>query len=121
MKTNLLRKILGGLSFTSALFMFQACYGTPQDLNVDVLIEGRLTSDKTGYPVKGIKISNADGLLYQFSDPDGKFSFYTDPYSNKKLHFEDVDSTENGSFLSKDTVPQFNNNYVFLNIELEEL
>ncbi len=59
-------------------------------------------------------------ILYQYSDPDGKFSFYTDPYANKMFHFEDIDSTENGSFLSRDTVPEIINNYVYLDIELEE-
>ena len=100
--------------------MFQACYGTGPDYMPDVLIEGRVTSAKTGNPVEGIQISNADGIQYQFSDPDGKFSFYTDPYSNKMFHFEDIDSIQNGSFLSRDTVPQFINNYVYLDIELEE-
>jgi hypothetical protein len=120
MQSILLRKILGGLSLTSALFMFQACYGTGPDYKPDILIEGRVTSARTGDPIKGIKISNADGYQYQFSDPDGKFSFYTDPYSNKKFHFEDVDSTENGSFLSRDTVPEFISNYAYLEISLEE-
>lgn len=120
MKPNLVRKLLGGLSLTSAMFMFQACYGTGPDYMPDILIEGRVTSAKTGNPVKGIQISNADGYQYQYSDPDGKFSFYTDPYANKMFHFEDIDSTENGSFLSKDTVPEFVNNYAYLDIELEE-
>ncbi len=61
MKRNLVRNLLGGLSLTSALFMFQACYGTGPDDMPDILIEGRVTSAKTGDPVKGIKISNADG------------------------------------------------------------
>jgi hypothetical protein len=120
MKSNLIRKLLGGLSFTSALFMFQACYGTPQDFKPEVLIEGRVTSAKTGNPIEGIQISNADGYQYQTSDYDGKFSFYTDPYANKKFHFEDIDSTANGSFMSKDTIPAIVNDYSYLQIELEE-
>ena len=120
MKTTLIRKLLGGFGFASALFMFQACYGTGPDYMPDVLIEGRVTSAKTGNPVEGIQISNSDGIHYQLSDPDGKFSFYADPYANKMFHFDDIDSTQNGSFLSKDTIPQFIDNYVYLNIELEE-
>jgi hypothetical protein len=120
MKSNMIRKILGGLSFTSALFMFQACYGTPQDVGIDILIEGQVKSAASGDPIKGIKISTADGAQSLFSDFEGKFSFYTDKYQNKMIHFEDVDSTENGSFLSKDTVVNVINDYAYLNIELEE-
>jgi hypothetical protein len=120
MKPNLVRNLLGGLSLTSAMFMFQACYGSGPDYAIDYLIEGQVKSAKTGDPIKGIKISNADGYQFQFSGPDGKFSFYTDQYSNKLLHFEDIDSTENGSFLSRDTLPEFDKNYAYLEIELEE-
>jgi len=120
MKRNMIRKVLGGLSFTSALFMFQACYGTPQDVGIDILIEGQVKSAATGDPIKGIKISIADGSQYQFSDVDGMFSLYTDPFENKMMHFEDIDSIENGSFLSKDTVLTNINDYVYMNIELEE-
>lgn len=31
MKKGWIRKLICGLSFGSALFIFQACYGTPQD------------------------------------------------------------------------------------------
>lgn len=120
MNINILRKVLGGFSFASALFMFQACYGTPQDINADILIEGRVKSAKTGIPVEGIKVSSIDPNQYQFSDPEGKFSFYTLRGSNKSIHFEDIDSTENGSFVSKDTTLTDLNDHIYLDIELEE-
>jgi hypothetical protein len=37
-KQNWRRKLLGGLSLTSALFIFQACYGTPHDMGLDIFI-----------------------------------------------------------------------------------
>jgi hypothetical protein len=40
MKRNLLRRVLGSLSLTTAAFIFQACYGTPQDFGLDVYISG---------------------------------------------------------------------------------
>ena len=73
MKRNWIRKLIGGLSFTTALFVFQACYGTPQDFGADVFIEGLVKSKKTGEPIKGIKVSVADNPQYQYTDEDGEF------------------------------------------------
>jgi hypothetical protein len=120
MKPNLVRSLLGGLSLTSAMFMFQACYGSGPDVNPDALIEGKVTSAKTGNPIKGIKVSTIDPDQYQLSDAEGKFSFYTWPGGNKSIYFDDIDSTENGSYLSKDTTVIINSDYVYVNIELEE-
>ena len=39
-----IRQLITGVSFTSALFVFQACYGTPQDFGVDILVEGKVKS-----------------------------------------------------------------------------
>ena len=33
---KVIRKLLKGLSLTSALFVFQACYGTPQTGNIGI-------------------------------------------------------------------------------------
>ena len=57
LKRNWIRKIIGGLSFTSAMFIFQACYGTPQDFESDLLIEGKVKAQATGLPIKGIRVS----------------------------------------------------------------
>jgi hypothetical protein len=120
MKRIWIRNLLGGLSLSTALFLFQACYGTPQDLRVDILIEGLVKSKTTGSPVPGIKISIDNVSQYQYSDAEGKFSLYTEKLDNYNVHFEDIDSTENGSFFNKDTVLMNVNNNVYLNIELEE-
>jgi hypothetical protein len=55
MKRDWKRKIIGGLCLTSIAFVFQACYGTPQDFGEDLLIEGQVKSKTTGLPIKGIK------------------------------------------------------------------
>ncbi len=120
MMTGLLRKVLGGLSFTSAMFIFQACYGTPQDLGPDLLIEGQVKSKSTGMPVKGIKVSVADVMQYQFTDENGEFSFYTELSDQVTIQFKDVDSTLNGSFASKDTLLTSLGDKIYLNILLEE-
>lgn len=119
MKRNWIRTIIGGLSFTSALFIFQACYGTPQDLEHDLLVEGLVKSKTSGLPIKGIKVSVAENIQFQLTDEKGNFSFYTGLQENLKIQFEDVDLTQNGSYVNKDTVLNSVFGKVFLDIKLE--
>jgi len=120
MKSNFIRRILGGLSFTSALFVFQACYGTPQDFGNDFFVEGQVKAKTSGLPIKGIKVSVADNLQYEITDDDGKFSFYTETIRNLALKFQDIDSTENGRYVNKDTLVAATSESVYLDITLEE-
>ncbi len=119
MKQNLLRKIIGGLSFASVLFVFQACYGTPQDFGLDVLIEGQVKSKASGEPIKGIKISIENEGQNQLSDDNGQFSFYTVAANSYNLQFSDIDSLQNGYFEKKDTAIAHVNEKIFLEIELD--
>jgi putative lipoprotein (rSAM/lipoprotein system) len=119
-KQNWRRKLLGGLSLTSALFIFQACYGTPHDMGLDIFIEGRVTSQKTNLPVKGIRVSVEDKLQYEFTDTDGKFSLYTEAADSYKIKCEDIDAAQNGSFYEKDTFLTSVVDKVYLNIALQE-
>ena len=120
MKRNWLRGVIGGLSFTSALFIFQACYGTPQDFGNDIYVQGQVKSLSTGIPIPGIKVSVADNMQYEMTDEEGRFGFYTANYNRIKIEFTDIDSLQNGHFLSKDTVLNNVYNTVYLNIDLEE-
>jgi hypothetical protein len=120
MKRQWIRNILGGLTFTTALFVFQACYGTPQDFGFDLLVEGQVKSMNTGLPIKGIKVSVADNMQYEITDKEGCFSFYTELMEILTLHFEDIDSVQNGAYVSKDTVLNNTNEPVYLEINLEE-
>ena len=120
MKQNWRRKLLGGLSLTSALFIFQACYGTPQDMGLDVFIEGQVKSKKTSLPVKGIKVSVTDKMQFEYTNADGKFSLYTETADNYKLKFEDIDSNLNGLFDVKDTLLTKIDKTVYLRIALVE-
>jgi len=119
MKRNLIRKIIGGFSLTSALFIFQACYGTPQDLGLDLLVEGQVKAKASGLPIKNIKVSVADNVQYGYTDADGKFSFYTEMLKNLTIKFEDVDLTQNGAFTNRDTVLTNVTKNVYLDIKLE--
>lgn len=120
MKTNWIRTIIGGLSFTSALFIFQACYGTPQDFEPDLLLEGQVKSQRTGLPIKGIKVSVPDVSQYEFTDEDGRFSLYTWMNESLTVRFEDVDLTENGLYLPKDTLIKNIEGNITLQISLAE-
>jgi len=120
MKRNLIRKIVGGLSFTSALFIFQACYGTPQDIGLDLLIEGQVKSKTSGLPIKGIKVSVADYIQYDKTDEEGKFSLYTERREGIRLQFQNIDSVQNGIYIDKDTVLKNLNEKIYIDIVLEE-
>lgn len=111
---------MGGLSLTSALFIFQACYGTPQNMGLDIFIEGQVISRNTRMPIKGIRVSVEDKLQYEFTGIDGKFSFYTETANSYKIIFEDIDTSENGSFFGRDTILTGINERVYLNIALQE-
>jgi len=120
MKKNWIRKIVGGLSFTSAMFIFQACYGTPQDFGLDLLVEGQVKSKTSGLPIKGIKVSVTENMQYEITDEDGKFSFYTEMLEGLTLQFQDIDSIQNGLYYDKDTVMAELSENVNLDIMLEE-
>lgn len=120
MKNKWIRGIIGGLSFTSALFIFQACYGTPQDFGLDLLVEGQVKSKTSGLPVGGIKVSTSDNNQYEYTDETGNFSFYTEMSDKLTLMFEDIDSDENGSFINRDTVLTSIQDKVFVNIKMDE-
>lgn len=122
MKKDWKRKIYGGLCLTSIAFVFQACYGTPQDFGNDLLLTGQVNSRKTGLPIKGIKVSVVDGIQYVPTDDAGKFSFYIGKTGSIRLKFEDTDADLNGSFQSKDTLVTTNKDVeeINLTIQLEE-
>ncbi len=121
MKSKILRKLFGGLSLTTALFVFQACYGPPQDFGYDVLVEGLVKSKKTGLPVKGIKVTPANNPQYYLTGADGKFSFYIERTPDCLIRFEDPDLQLNGTFVTKDTTlvhPQY---HIYFEISLQEI
>jgi hypothetical protein len=120
MKRKWMRRIIGGLSFGSALFVFQACYGTPMDMGMDELIEGQVKSKTSELPIKGIKVSVVDNTQYVLTDGNGRFGFYALMTENMKIRFEDIDSTQNGLYNNKDTILTTLKEKVFLDIHLEE-
>lgn len=120
MNKKKIRKIIGALSFTSVMFVFQACYGTPQDFGFDVRLEGTVKSARTGLPIKGIKVSVDEEYQYTETNDSGFYSFYVPLSDSLTVSFQDVDSLENGSFLPKDTIVNANEEAMVLNLSLDE-
>jgi putative lipoprotein (rSAM/lipoprotein system) len=118
-KRKILRKVYGALSLSSALFVFQACYGTPHDLGMDVSIQGFVKSKTTNQPIAGIKVSIGNLPQYEITDNEGKFKIYTSRDTVYKVKFTDIDSTKNGAFLPKDTVVKIIDETTYLNISLD--
>jgi putative lipoprotein (rSAM/lipoprotein system) len=98
---RILRKILTGLGLTTVALVFQACYGTPQMMGLDVLIQGTVKST-TNKPIKGIKVSVKDVYQYELTDDAGKFQIYVPWEDFCTIRFEDIDGDENGSYKPKE-------------------
>ena len=108
---KMLRKIFGGISLTAMAFVFQACYGMPNDYSDYVRFIGTVKSNTTLLPIEGIKvIVNNDGYNFGITNEDGKFDFYStvpnQTFSkNRKnaseeisVQFSDIDGAQNGNF-----------------------
>ena len=119
-KRKILRKIFGALSLTTALFVFQACYGPPHDVVIDIYFHGFVKSKTTNQPIQGIKVSVENQPQYEYTNNMGEFKLYTAQASEYKLKFEDIDSTHNGYFLPKDTIIKIVNESAYLQITLND-
>lgn len=120
MNKKTIKKFIGALSFTSVLFVFQACYGTPQDFGLDVRLEGTVKSATTGLAIKGIKVSVDAEYQYTETDDSGFYSFYVPLSDSLAVRFQDIDSLDNGSYWPIDTIVTANEEEMVLNISLSE-
>lgn len=121
-KRRILKNILGVFSFTTALFIFQACYGVPQDYYEEgFVIEGSVKSAETGNPIEGIQITANDGPM-TYTNSSGTFTLYMMKIRTLKLSIEDVDRRNNGIFFPQDTtiLNSFDTYQVHVDILLNE-
>lgn len=120
MKRRFLKKLIGGAGFATALFVFQACYGAPQDFEPDTHIHGKVVSAADGLPIEGIKVSVKDFQLQAFTNSAGEFSIYASFVEGEQfgLLFEDVDASEHGSFVDYDTLITVKNDNIFVPVSL---
>jgi len=119
-KRKILRKIYGALSFTTALFVFQACYGPPQDFGYDTYIQGIVKSKTTNQPIPGIKVTVDNNPQYEVTDSKGEYKMFVPLYTQYNVRFEDIDSNTNGSFMQKDTIFVFPDQSARLNVYLND-
>ena len=117
-KRKILRRVFGVLSLSSALFVFQACYGTPKDMGSDVYIQGLVKSKATNQPIPGIKVSILNHPQYELTDQAGMFKIYTSKEDSYTIRFEDIASNQSVKFLPKDTVIGIVNESTILNVSL---
>lgn len=118
-KRKILRTIFGALSLSTVAFVFQACYGTPEDFGMDVCITGCVKSKDTNLPIKGIRVSIENQPQYEVTNEEGMFTIYSAKDSVYKLAFEDVDLEQNGSFIPKETVLKLSDNSTYLEVKLD--
>jgi hypothetical protein len=117
-KKKAIRSFLGLFSLSTMLFVFQACYGTPQDFGSDVLIEGVVKSESDNKTVQGIKVGFKDLPQYTVSDQHGHFSLYCPEQEMYKLILTDEDKTLYGSYSETDTTILLGQgeNQIFINL-----
>lgn len=107
-----LHNLLKGASLTTALFIFQACYGTAERLYLEDRGEASMsftvTSRTSGEPLQGIRVSGSEDNDLSFLDlgttgPDGRCSVQIPYYRNVRgpyIRFMDP----SGYYEVKDTV-----------------
>ena len=106
-----LHNLLKGASLTTALFIFQACYGVPQPALYEDYGEAAMSfsimSRSTGKPLEGIVISGSERSNGHYQElgvtgPDGRCSLkipYARNFEGPFLRFEDP----SGVMAPKDT------------------
>lgn len=102
-RRKLLRALFGLFSFSSAMFVFQACYGMPPDYGLDLYISGKVVAKSSNLPIEGIKVSVDGSSNYGVTDSSGFYSFYNERNNGLKFRFEDIDSTKNGYYQTLDS------------------
>lgn len=87
-----LRTILKGLSLTTALFVFQACYGTPYGYN-EYGVSFKVISAETDKPLEGVDIQTRPA---EFPDSDWRFCAITDQtgYAEGYIGLADFENPE---------------------------
>ena len=103
-----LHNILKGASLTTALFIFQACYGTPSWMN-DLNVELQVVSAEDGSPIDDVEIYSRidadDELIWNlcgYTDEKGSLSTMIITHDGIDPQFRISDPA--GRYAAKDTV-----------------
>ena len=101
-KKRLVKSVFGLFSLSTMLFVFQACYGTPQDFGQDFLLEGTVLSEHDQEAIEGIEVSFVNLPQYTSTDAEGKFAIHCPKQDQYQLRFQDTDGTTNGLYSDLD-------------------
>ena len=82
-----LHNLLKGLSLTTALFIFQACYGTPEGIN-HICMSFKVMAADTGDPMEGVKIS---ARVNGYNGPSWSNGYLTGPDGEAYVYFQRMD------------------------------
>ena len=89
-RKSFLKHLIGGVSLTTTMFIFQACYGTPNtEIEPDAFIHGIVTSEK-GEALPGIRVSSPSSNQWDITDENGEYKLFTIKNSCYNLTFQDT-------------------------------
>jgi hypothetical protein len=98
--------MFGFFSVTSVAFVMQACYGTPPDMGLKILFQGKVVDKNTQLPLKRIKVLTEFGS-YDYSNDEGYVRIFipeTEVLDSVRIVCEDIDYMDNGSYARLDTL-----------------
>ena len=122
-KRFVLQKAMTIFSLSAMAFTFQACYGTMQDFENDVIIEGNVFAADTEEPIPSLQIQLKDTYFEANTDQNGFFSMIVPIDTTYMLLVYDRDSIENGYFYNaKERIENPNlENVIFTTIKLSRI
>ena len=89
---RILRMIYRGLGATAVSLLFQACYGTPLDM--EITLHGEVRSrPPADNPIPGIQVSVENFSSQDLTNEQGKFYVHVPRQESYKLTFEDSNSS----------------------------
>ena len=120
-RRKLFRTVFGIFSLSGIMFAFQACYGTPQDFGLDILIRGKVISAISKNAIPGIKVVINHSGQYSNTADDGTFNIYCESQQEYNVIFSDADGSQNGVYQPCDTTVLRSEQAeeIILNIELK--
>lgn len=118
-----LRNLLKGVSFTTALFVFQACYGPYMGAPSTPFVF-HVTADDTGEELEGVsirgKISSANLSGSTLTGSNGMAYFYVDDDAMMDNDVQFVIETKDLSYLPKDTTIRWSEEAGVIEIKLQK-
>lgn len=118
-RRKLFRTVFGVFSLSGIMFAFQACYGSPQDMGLDVNITGTVKSSATKAAIAGIRVQDTETGMNTVTGQDGTFQMYCEKLTSYRLVFSDIDGSLNGSYQFRDTTVQLSGDSKAINVQIE--